>query len=282
MAFPSSSAQAQLRVLANRLRELRIDTGLTGVALANVLGWHRTKVSRIEHGTRPPSIRDVRAWCHATGADDQAEDLVEALRVVEGAYVQWQRLQRTGLRRLQDSYVPLYERTRLLHVYSSLVVPGLLQTPRYITALLTAIAQRQIARNDVEAAVEARLARRRALREGDHRFAFVLEEAVFTYALGDPPAMAEQLRHLLSVMSLPTVSLGVIPAGTKREQWPLETFVVYDREQVEVELLSARVTITAPSETRLYVKAFEEFARIAVYGDLAREIIEAAATGFAS
>lgn len=239
-------------------------------------GWHRTKVSRIEHAARPPSIKDVRAWCGACRADDQADDLAETLRILEGAYVQWQRLQRTGLRRLQDSYLPLYDRTRLLRVYSSLVMPGLLQTSGYITALLAAISTRQHARDDVAAAVEGRLARRRVLREGDHRFAFVLEEAVLTYGLGDPPAMAEQLGHLLDVMTLPSVSLGVIPAGTMREQWPLETFVVYDLNQVEVELLSARVTITAPSEVRLYTAAFEEFAGLAVHGGAARELITAA------
>lgn len=74
--------------------------------------------------------------------------------------------------------------------------------------------------------------------------------------------------------------VGVIPAATKREQWPLETFVVYDRDQVEVELLSARVRVTAPSETRLYIRAFEEFAGMAVYGDPARQLVTTAAARF--
>ena len=48
--------------------------------------------------------------------------------------------------------------------------------------------------------------------------------------------------------------------------WPLEQFTVFDDERVHVELLSAQVTVTAPSEITLYVRAFERLARLAVYG----------------
>lgn len=246
--------------------------------MAERLGWHRTKVSRIEHAARPPSIADVRAWCRVCGGEDRADDLVEALRSYEGAYVEWQRLQRTGLRRLQDSYVERYEETRLLRTYTSQVVPGLLQTRSYITALLTSISDRWRTRDDVVEAVDARLARRRVLSEGDHRFAFLLEETALTAGLGGTEVMAEQLRHLLDAMTLPSVSLGVIPARPDRGQWPLETFAMFDLREVEVELLSARVTITAPSEIRLYADAWDDLASLAVHGIAARELITSAIT----
>jgi hypothetical protein len=66
------------------------------------------------------------------------------------------------------------------------------------------------------------------------------------------------------------VALGVIPfTATERPAWPLEQFTVFDDERVHVELLSAHVTVTAPSEITLYVRAFERLARLAVYGDAA-------------
>ncbi|MQA01869.1 MAG: helix-turn-helix domain-containing protein [Streptosporangiales bacterium] len=276
MSSPSSSAQAALRALATQLREMRSDAGLTGQGLATQLGWHRTKISRIEHAARPPSAQDVRAWCRACDAEDRADDLVEALRSYGDAYVEWRRLQRTGLRRLQDSYVPLYERTRLLRVYSSMVVPGLVQTPEYIAAVFDVVGRRRGTRNDVDQAVEARMARRRVLYEGDHRFGFVLEESVLRSGLGGRDVMAGQLQNLLEAMALPSVSLGIIPARADRPQWQLEQFTLYDHEQVEVELLSARVTITTPSEIRLYADAFEDLAATAAYGAAARELITAA------
>ena len=222
-------------------------------------------------------MADVRAWCRACSADGETDDLLAALRSVQGAYVQWQRLERTGLRRLQESAMPLYERTRLLRVYHSQAIPGLLQTPGYVTAMLTAITERRPdVPDDVAEAVPARLARARLLREGEHRFAFVLEEAVLRYQLGGPDVMAGQLGHLLETMTLPSVVLGIIPFTARRPRWVLEDFYLFDTARVEVELLAAQVTITAPSEIKLYAEAFEELSSMAVYGAEARALIAAA------
>src|SRR5262245_5790557 len=109
---PSSSVQAARQLLADRLRELRQNAELSGTDLADAVGWHKSKVSRIEKAVQPVTQADIRAWCAACGSDEQAEDLVASLKTVEGAYVEWRRLQTTGLRRLQESYIPLFERTR--------------------------------------------------------------------------------------------------------------------------------------------------------------------------
>lgn len=132
-------------------------------------------------------------------------------------YVQWRRLHRSGMRRAQTSRVPLYESTRHMRVYTSTVVPGLVQTPAYATALMGAITRLQKTPNDVDEAVAARMERNRVLRYGDHRFALVLEESVLRYRIGDTATMLGQLRHLSSVMSLPSLSLGIIPHTAERE-----------------------------------------------------------------
>jgi hypothetical protein len=62
--------------------------------------------------------------------------------------------------------------------------------------------------------------------------------------------MAGQLQLLIEVTELPTVSLGVIPfTARNRPVWPPESFTVFDDERVNVELLSAQVNVTAPSES---------------------------------
>ncbi|GGT29383.1 hypothetical protein GCM10010207_31560 [Streptomyces atratus] len=48
---------------------------------------------------------------------------------------------------------------------------------------------------------------------------------------------------------------------------------VYDDALVSVELVSAQVRITQPSEIALYVKAFEQMRQTAVYGAEARALI---------
>jgi transcriptional regulator with XRE-family HTH domain len=273
---PSSSVQAARQALADRLRDLRLSAGMSGVELASAAGWHKSKISRIEKAVQPVTQADIRAWCEACGAEDQVEDLSASLRAVESAYVEWRRLEPTGLRRLQESYVPLYEQTRWMRVYQAHVIPGLLQTPAYIKALLTAITHFRGIPNDVEQAVQARMARRKVLTEGDHMFAFVLEECVLHYRVGAAEVMVGQLQHLLAAMATPSVSLGVIPASSERQVWPLESFTMYDDAQARLELLTARITVTAPSELKTYAKAFDELSEMAVYGDAARELIRAA------
>ena len=86
---PSSSVQEARKAVAKRLRDLREDAGLTAVALASEAGWERTKVSKIEHAARAPSVADIRTWCRVCNAEDQAEDLLAALRAVAGMYVEW-------------------------------------------------------------------------------------------------------------------------------------------------------------------------------------------------
>lgn len=274
---PSTSAEAARKRVADMLRELRRDAGLQVKDVAERTGWYASKVSRLQNGTTPPSDDDIREWCRACEAEDQAADVVAASRTAENAYVEWRRLQRTGLRRLQESYVPLFERTRVFRVYSSTVVPGLLQTGPYASALLSSISEFRGTRNDIAEAVSARLERSRVIREGNHRFALLIEETALRHRVGDATSMAGQLDHLLTVMSYPSVSLGVIPFAANRRMWMVETFSVYDEHQAQVELLTAQVNVTAPTEVQQYLKAFGEFARLAIYGDDARALIASAA-----
>ena len=89
--------------------------------------------------------------------------------------------------------------------------------------------------------------------------------------------MLGQLDHLLSLESLPPVSLGIIPQNANRSVlWPAENFWIFDERQVNVELVSAYLTITQPGEIAQYAETFAQMAELAVYGDAARALITAA------
>ncbi|MFI9565868.1 helix-turn-helix domain-containing protein [Streptomyces rishiriensis] len=275
-SYPSSSLDAARRALAEQLREIRRDAGLTGREVAARAGWLPSKVSRLQSATTPPSDEDIRAWCLACDAQDRIPDLLAANRTADSMYTEWRRVQRSGLRRLQESRVPLYERTRTFRVYSSTVIPGFLQTYEYAAALLRDIARVHGTPDDVADAAAARVERSHIIREGDHRFAVVLEESVLSHVVGDAVTTAGQLGYLLSVMALPAVSVGIIPAGRPRGMWALETFTVFDEERVHVELLTAAVTVTTPGEIAQYAHAFDEMTALAVYGAEARSRISSA------
>ena len=273
-ASPSSTAQAARKAVGQRLKELRQDAGLTIVELASRCGWHHAKTSRIENARSTPSTDDIRRWCRACSVEDQAPDLIAASRNAQSMYVEWRRSMRAGLRQLQESYVDLFQRTELFRIYSARVIPGLLQTEGYAAALLRSIARFHGSPDDGREAAAARVDRSRVIHQPGHRFVLLIEEAVLHYRLGDADAMAAQLGYLLTAGALPSVSLGIIPAELpERHTRPLEAFHVYDDALVAVELLTARVTVTQPSEIALYLKAFEELRALAVYGPAARALI---------
>ncbi len=274
---PSSSAWQARQTLGARLGELRQDAGLTGRELARRCGWHESKVSRIEHARTAPSAEDIRAWCEHTGAPDQVDDLVAFLRSVEGMFIEWQRMEQTGLRHAQESVLPLWERTQQFRAYSSWLIPGALQTPDYIRAVLRAIAKRRELPDDVEEAVAVRTDRLRLLREGEHRFDVLIEESVLRNVIGGAEVMAGQFGHLIAVATLPSVSVGIIPMGLDRDaEWPVEDFWIFDDAQVNVELVSGWLTITQPREIAMYAEVFARLAELAVRGAAARRLITAA------
>lgn len=277
---PSSSVQRARQQLADRLRDLRLDARLTGKELSAAAGWNAAKTSRIELAKQSPSETDIETWCRVCKAQRDVPDLIAASRAADSMYIEHRRLNRAGMRRRQETVRPLYERTRVFKAYCPSVVPGWLQTPEYAAALLSAITEFRGTPDDVAEAVTARMSRNRVISSGNHRFVLLLEETVLRYRIGGADVMAAQLARLADATEFPTVALGVIPAAApERPAWPLEQFTVFDDERVHVELLSAHVTVTAPSEITLYVRAFERLARLAVYGDAARALIaDAAAT----
>lgn len=271
----SSTVQEARQQIADRLREIRLDAGLTKRAVAGAAGWHESKCSRIEHARTSPSDEDIRAWCRICGAMDQAADLVVASRAADSMWTQWRRLERPGLRRVQESVVPLWESTRQFRIYSPFLVPGPLQTAAYIRALLKAVRERRPNLvDDIEEAVAVRVAKQHVTYEGDHRVTIVLEENVLRHQIGGPAVLRKQLEHLQASMSLPSVALGIIPFSADRSVLhPVEMFFMYDDVQVNIELVSGWLRVTQPSEIQMYAEAFSRLAETAVYGAAARTLI---------
>ncbi|WP_318219007.1 helix-turn-helix transcriptional regulator [Streptomyces sp. SCL15-6] len=259
-----------------RLQHLRKDAALTGKELSSRCGWHPAKSTRIQKGDAPPSDTDIRTWCAACDADDQADDLIATARAVDSMYLEWRRLHRTGMRKVQRDWNTLHERTRVCRVYVSNVPPGFFQTPSFATALMEQMTAFQGTPNDVAEAVAARIARSRLLYEGGHRYVVLMEESVLRCRTADPGAMRRQLRHLLAVMPLASVSLEIIPFTAQRTVWPLEAFYVHEDTTAVVETLTAEIKVKQPREFANYAEAFAGFAKMAMHGDAARALIQAA------
>ncbi len=271
---PSSSAKDAQRALGTRLREIRKDAGLSGRALAALTGQHFTRVSKIEHGVQPPADEDIRAWCRACGAGEQVPDLIATSRAVESAYLEFRRQGRAGMKRVVGAHtLPLYERTARFRIYEHNVVPGLFQTPAYCAAMLSFWIGFLETPQDTGAAVAARMERQKVIFDAGKRFTVVLEEQALRTWFGTAEVQAGQLGRLLEMMSVPTVSLGIIPLMRERTAVASAGFWIFDDSLAALETPTASIEVTRPQEVELYTRMFEHLRGAAAFGAAARALI---------
>ena len=74
-------------------------------------------------------------------------------------------------------------------------------------------------------------------------------------------------------MSIPAVSLGIIPMMTERSAVASAGFWIFDDSLVALETPTASIEVTRPQEIELYARMFEHLKDAAVYGAAARALI---------
>ena len=273
MSTPARRAQ---EALGSRLRDIRKDAGLTGVALAAMAGWHSSKVSRLEYGKRAPSETDLRVWCRCCNSEDEFADLLATVRSIESMYVEWRRQLAVGTRKRQRERVAMEAETRLFRIFETFYIPGLLQTPEYAGSVMTTVVDLLKVPNDVQQGVRARMERRDLLYRRDHLFHVVLCEVALTAGVVPSSVIQGQLDQLLADIALPSVRLGVIPTTAPHQCLPLTGFWILDRRVVQIETLAASLALSQSHEITLYERAFYRFAASAVYGKDVQELIRTA------
>ena len=274
----SSSAQAARQRLGGQLRDLRLAAGLTGRAFAAAAGCQASKVSQIEKGVRPASVADVRLWCRICGASAQQEqELLSEQAVAARLWIAFRDLGRaTGLNATQKMLSgDMWDRVHVFRAYQTKVVPGLLQTAGYMTAILAGVrAERGVEVDDIAEALAERIGRQGYLLQRGRQFLFVIEEPVLWFRPYGTAIQREQLAHLLDVMKLPSVSLGIIPLRAGRHgHRPRESFEITDTDLVTIEMLTGFLSLTHADEVTAYDTAWEQLYSIAVHGKKARALI---------
>jgi Domain of unknown function (DUF5753) len=186
--------------------------------------------------------------------------------------VEWRRMLGTGTRRRQQASRTLEAQAKLMRWYEPLLVPGILHTAEYATAIMRRVIDFYQIPDDLEAGVAARMERQQILYRGDHRFHFIVAHQAILTTVGDSAVMIGQLDRLLAAISLSRVSFGIVPARAEYRV-PTNQFIMFDNRLVHVETVSAELAISRPREISLYAKAFHELTQQAVYGQAARTLI---------
>jgi transcriptional regulator with XRE-family HTH domain len=253
------------RKLGAELRALRTGAGLTSGEAARSVGWHQSKVSRIETGASGVKPADVRLLLDAYGVQDS--QLRELLMVLAGSdegggRSHWWHAYKGVLPPTYRDFISLESQASAMRTLETSVVPGLLQTPEYARAV-TKAAVDGLDDEKLDALVEVRLARQDVLRSHPPlELSAVLDEAVLRREVGGPDIMARQLARLFEAARLPQVRLQVLPFAAGAHIGITGPFVIFsfsrtsDLDVVVLDHLTSSLYLERKEDLQAYTEAF--------------------------
>ncbi|AZM46554.1 transcriptional regulator [Streptomyces sp. WAC 06738] len=267
----------QARVaLGERLRELRTrspEGRLTGLQLAERLGWAQSKVSKLENGRQTATEADLRAWARGVGQPQAAEELLARLHALETHARSWRRQLTAGHRPVQDALNAEYERSAVLRAWEGAMIVGILQTADYARAIFTRYAELQQSPRDAEAAVRARMKRQELLYQPGRMFHIIMWEAALHALICPPAVLRAQLDRLAGIIGMDTVELGVIPLTASLKIPPANAFWIYDERLVIVEDWHTELWVEDADSIAVYQRTWDRLRDSAVYGADAHRVI---------
>ncbi|MER6955872.1 MULTISPECIES: helix-turn-helix transcriptional regulator [unclassified Streptomyces] len=276
------------RKLGAELRNLRAQAGLTSGEAARLVGWHQSKVSRIETGTSGSKPADVRLLLDAYGvADPQLRELMLALAGTDGSGGRdhWWHAYRGVLPPTYRDFISLESQASAMRTLETSVVPGLLQTPEYARAV-TRAAVEGVTEDQLDTLVEVRLARQDVLRaQPPLELSAVLDEAVLRREVGGPEVMAQQLGRLVEAARLPQVRLQVLPFAAGAHIGVTGPFVIFsfsrtsDLDVVVLDHLTSSLYLERKEHLEAYTEAFNALRAYALSPGDSSDYIAAIAGG---
>lgn len=205
--MPGLNPAARRRELASRLRELRLQQGLTVEQVADQILCSSPKISRMETGVRSASPRDIRDLAHLYQASpEESQFLLELARQARqsGWWTQY-------YNSTYAQYVGLEQDAAEIVSYSSCYIPALLQTREYAQSVHENSIRRSHGKNG-EGYAEAIIRRQEVFAQNSTlRYSAFLDETALRRQVGDAEIMRAQLGKLLEAEEKLPVSIQVLP-----------------------------------------------------------------------
>jgi len=174
-------------------------------------GWSGARLSYLETGQRPVLAEDLDVLLPLYDVPKTERqpyyDAVERSQA-EGWWGRYEQL----IGAWTQKYIGLEQGAAEIRTFEPVVVPGVLQTSGYASALMRS-GIRPRSEREVSRLVELRLARQTILTRADEptRLDAIIDESVLHRSTGDPGVLAAQLEHLARMAKLPNVTLRVLP-----------------------------------------------------------------------
>ncbi|MGW6235846.1 helix-turn-helix domain-containing protein [Streptomyces sp. NPDC055037] len=258
--------------LGAALRALRRASGKEAKAVARGALMSPSKLSKIENAKLAPSAADVERILSALGVSDEVKaEYTEASRAAATEATAWRLLRRTGVHRGQHAAKALEAQMSTLRLFQPALVPGLLQTPEYIQAVLR---RHGLTEDSLLRTMSGRIDRQAILYDDTKSLRFLITEPVLRWRIVPARMMAAQLDRIVSISRLTHVDIRVIPLGTRQQDFASHAFVIRDDRMVTVETVHAEMVVTDPRDIQLYARKFEGFEKTALSGEAMRSLVE--------
>ncbi|KNE82142.1 MULTISPECIES: helix-turn-helix domain-containing protein [Streptomyces] len=250
--------------LGTALRALRQASGREAKSVARGAVMSASKLSKIENGRLAPSVTDVERILSALGVSEEIRrEYVDAARAAATEATAWRHLKRIGADKGQRETQALEAQMTTLRLFQPALVPGLLQTPEYMRAVLL---RHELSEDVLARTINGRLLRQHVLYAKGKTLRFVITEPMLRWRLLPPRMMAAQMDRILSASRLPHVDIRVVPQDARQTDIANHAFVIRDDRLVTVETVHAELVVTDAQDVELYVRKFENFAETALRG----------------
>ncbi|MCX9190873.1 transcriptional regulator [Carbonactinospora thermoautotrophica] len=271
-----SSPTLRGRELGRRLRELRKSAGLTAEQVAEHLACSVAKISYMETGHRPATIRDVRdlSVLYKVKGPEREELMSLAKAAREKGW--WQEYGDVPY----SKYIGYEAEAASIRNYESLFIPGLLQTDAYALAVIQS-AEPAASADEVAQRAQVRAKRQALITRTDPVSLWVIiDEAALRRRVGGPEVMRDQLRRLVATRDMPHVTLQVIPFGVGVHPAMAGPFVILEfadpavSDVVYVENLAGDIYVEKSAQVGRFARIFERLKEIALDPDDSLALIE--------
>jgi hypothetical protein len=227
MADPRRSPTVSRRRLARELRRLREAADLTADEVTRQLEWSVGKVNNLEKAKAvQPRVSDVRNLLDTYGLTDEAQREALFALTREARKRGWW----ASYGVLEDDYVAFEAEAGRISTWQLSVIPGLLQTEKYATAI-----QRGYLMTDdeqIKRLVKLRMERQQILlAENPPTLWAVIDESAVTRSFGSVEAKAEQLQRLIETERMEHVVVQILPLSADPHPGLGGSFVILDYEE---------------------------------------------------
>ncbi|MEV6769873.1 helix-turn-helix transcriptional regulator [Nocardia sp. NPDC051030] len=262
--------------LAVELRRLRDLAGISGRELAKRVGISQSTLSRIEAGHAVPALPQVIDWAKAVGADADCQQTLRGLtEAAHSPEVHDWAASLAGRAHLQDDVRAFEEDAQVVRNFQPALVPGLLQTADYARRVFATF-DPPYAPDALAAALAARLDRQRVLYDPAKRFEFLITEAALRFRPGPYRVLLAQLDRIISIETLDTVTIGVIPQDIEASTTIPHGFVIYESEEfalASAEPIPGSMVTRGPELVDAHRRRWAALTRMAIFDADAREFI---------